>query len=186
MSTFQKHDCEDTAVQHKSTAARPYHYVGSGLKNVYLVGVKYWVCSVCGKQAAEIPSLNRLLESIARAVVEKKSPLIGEQVRYLRKRLSKRSKDFAALIGVTPERYCAIEASDVPLAEGRDKLVRLIYRVFSRDRKLKEALSNQQQIEQWLIALHGRDDSECIVGTWLSNRKWRVHTAPSAFQGCAA
>ncbi|MFY9561336.1 MAG: hypothetical protein WAQ52_13970 [Terriglobales bacterium] len=186
MNKIQEHDCEQLAVHQKSTAAKPYHYVGSGLTNVYLVGVKYWVCSVCGKQAAEIPSLNQLLASIARAVVEKKSPLVGEQVRYLRKRLSKRSKDFAALIGVTPERYSAMEASNLPLAEGRDKLVRFIYRALSRDRKLKEALTNEQKIEQWLIALHGGGDSESIVGTWLSNRKWRVHTAPSTFRGCAA
>ena len=179
MDTFQEHDCEASAVEYKSTSERPYHYVGSGLKNVYLVGVKYWVCSVCGKQAAELPSLRGLLTSIARTLVEKKSPLVGEQVRFLRKRLGRPSKEFAALIGVTPERYSAMEAKEGLLAEGRDKLVRFVYRVFSRDRKLKNALSNAQQIEQWLLALHGRGDSESIIGTWLGSRKkeWRVEAA---------
>jgi transcriptional regulator with XRE-family HTH domain len=184
MSELQEHDCEESAVEYKSTPEKPYHYVGSGLKNAYLVGVKYWVCSVCGKQSAEIPSLHALLPSIARTIVEKKSPLIGEQVRFLRKRLARQSKEFAALIGVTPERYSAIEASEVPLAEGRDKLVRFVYRALSHDRKLKDALANEQQIEKWLVALHGRGDSECIVATWLRTRKWKVEAAPMEL--CAA
>lgn len=181
MNTFQEHDCGESAVEHLSTPDKPYHYVGSGLGNVYLIGVKYWVCSVCKRQAADIPSLNLLLRSIARTIVEKRSPLIGEQVRYLRKRLERPSKEFAALIGVTPERYSSIESSNNPVAEGRDKLIRLVYRVFSHDRKLKDALADKQQIEQWLLALHSRGDSEIIVGTWLGNRKiWRVEAALGA------
>src|ERR1700733_5987621 len=103
--TTQEHDCEASASEFKSTTEKPYHYVGSGLQNVYLVGVKYWMCPVCGRPSAEIPALKPLLQSIARTLVEKKSPLIGEQVRFLRKGLGRASKDFAALIGVTPERY---------------------------------------------------------------------------------
>jgi hypothetical protein len=178
MNTFREHDCEESAVEHTSTPDKPYHYVGSGLGNVYLAGVRYWVCTVCGKQAADIPSLNQLLSSIARTLVEKQSRLTGEQVRYLRKRLSRQSKEFAAMIGVTPERYSAIESSELPLAEGRDKLVRFIYRVLSKDRKLKEALNNERQMELWLIALHGKGDSERIMGTWLGHHKWRVEAEP--------
>lgn len=178
MNTFREHDCEESAAEYTSTPDKPYHYVGSGLGNVYLVGVKYWVCPVCNKQAANIPSLNQLLASIARTLIEKKSRLIGEQVRYLRKRLSRRSKEFAAMIGVTPERYSAMEANDLPLAEGRDKLVRFVYRVFSNDRKLKDALNDERQMELWLIALHVKGDSERIMGTWLGNHKWRVEAEP--------
>jgi DNA-binding transcriptional regulator YiaG len=170
MNLFQDHDCEE------STPEKPYHYVGSGLGNVYLVGVKYWLCSVCGKQAAEIPQMEQLLKSIARTLVEKQSPLIGEQVRFLRKRLGVQSKKFAAWLGITPEGYCALEAKSTPLAEGRDKLVRMVYSVFSRDSKLKKAMTRAKQVEEWLLAIHGRGQSERIVGTWLGKRsqKWRV------------
>jgi transcriptional regulator with XRE-family HTH domain len=185
MNTIHEHDCEESADTYTSSPDKPYHYVGSGLRNVYLVGVKYWLCRLCKRQAAEIPALNQLLASIARTLVEKKSPLIGEQVRYLRKRLSRPSKEFAAIIGVTPERYSAIEGSEVSLAEGRDKLVRMVYRVFSGDRKLQKALAHAQQIEQWLLALHERGGAECIVGTWLgaSSRRWRVEE--TALAACA-
>ena len=177
MNTFQEHDCEESAVEYTSTPDKPYHYVGSGLGNVYLVGVKYWLCTACHKQAADIPSLNQLLASIARTLVEKTSPLTGEQVRYLRKRLDRPSKEFAALVGVTPERYSGIESSDnLPLSEGRDKLVRFIYRVMSQDRKLRDALAHTKQIEQWLLALHQRDNTEAILGTWLGGLRLNFST----------
>lgn len=181
-ATFQEHDCEESAVEYTSTTDKPYHYVGSGLGNVYLVGVKYWVCSVCKKQAANLPQLGRLLGSVARTLVEKASPLTGEQVRFLRKRTGKSSKEFAALVGVTPERYSGIESSNTPVSEGRDKLVRFIYRVFSGDKKLQEALVHVDQIEQWLLSLHKRGDGECILGTWLGarSRRWRVEEAALA------
>jgi transcriptional regulator with XRE-family HTH domain len=180
---IREHDCEESAMEYISTKEAPYHYIGSGLKNVYLVGIKYWVCSVCKRMAAEIPSLNPLHANIARLLVEKSSPLIGEQVRFLRKRIAKQSKEFAAMIGVTPERYSAMESSEVPLAEGRDKLVRIIYRVLSRDSKLKRNLTNEHQLEQWLMALHRRGNSESVIGTWLSGRRWLV--VESALAACA-
>jgi DNA-binding transcriptional regulator YiaG len=181
MQAIREHDCEDSAVEYTSTVEKPYRFVGSGLGNVYLVGVKYWICSVCKRQAADIPSLNPLLASIARLLVEKSSPLIGEQVRFLRKRLAKQSKEFAAMIGITPERYSTMEASKLKLAEGRDKLVRIIYRVLSRDPKLKNAITNEQCLEKWLMALHQRGDSESIVGTWFGSRRvWRVEAATMA------
>jgi hypothetical protein len=177
----KEHDCENSAVAYTSTAETPYHYVGSGLGNVYLVGIKYWVCSICKMQAADVPSLNPLLSAIARLLVEKTSPLTGEQMRFLRKRIAKPSKEFAAMIGVTPERCSAIEKSNNRLAEGRDKLVRIIYRVFSRDPKLKSALRDERCLEKWLMALHSRGNSESIVGTWLGVRKmWRVETTALA------
>ena len=182
VTTIQAHDCEDSSVEHTSTADKPYHYVGSGLGNVYLVGVKYWVCAVCKQQAANIPQLGRLLGSIARTLVEKASPMTGEQVRFLRKRTGKSSKEFAALVGVTAERYSVIESSATPVSEGRDKLVRFVYRVFSGDKKLQEALVHMDKMEQWLLALHKRDDGECILGTWLGARskRWRVEEATLA------
>ena len=182
MNLFQNHDCEESVVETTSTLEKPYHYVGSGLGNVYLVGVKYWLCAVCGKQAAEIPQMEQLFKSIARTLVEKRSPLICEQVRFLRKRLGVQSKTFAAWVGVTPERYSALENSGT-LAEGRDKLVRMIYRVFSHDSKLKKALNRAKQIEEWLLALHGRGHSEKILGTWLGKRaqqQWRVEAMAAA------
>jgi DNA-binding transcriptional regulator YiaG len=176
----RQHDCESSATEHLATPAHPYHYVGSGLDNVYLSGVKYWICGECKQQSAEIPALKHLLTAIGRVIVEKQSPLTGQQVRFLRKRLSKRSVDFAAMIGMTPQRLSALETTDRRIAEGRDKLIRLIYRDLSGDQKLKNSLGGEEQLEKWLTALHGRGPFEIITATWLANRQWRVQAERAA------
>ena len=177
MSTFT-HDCESTATEYMATPERPYHFVGSGLNNVDLVGVRYWICERCNQQSAEIPALKHLLAAIGRTIVEKNSLLTGSQVRYLRKRLKQRQLDFAAMIGLTPQRLCTLESSDtLTFAEGRDKLVRLIYRDLSGDLKLKNSLSSSDQLQKWLTSIHGRGRSERIIATWLQNHKWRVEAA---------
>jgi DNA-binding transcriptional regulator YiaG len=173
------HDCEASATEYEASSEHPYHYVGSGLANVYLVGVKYWVCNQCQLQSAEIPALKHLLAAIGRTVVEKQSPLTGSQVRYLRKRLRQTQVDFAQMIGLSSQRLCTLEGSDTKtFAEGRDKLVRFIYRDLSGDEKLRTALASGDQIQKWLASIHGRGKSEKIVATWLQNRKWRVEAAP--------
>lgn len=175
------HDCEEFSQEYTATPENPYHYVGSGLGSVYLIGIKFWICEKCKKQAAEIPALNHLLAAIARGLVAKKSPLNGPQVRFLRKRLSKRSIDFAHMIGISPQRLSTLEAKEKPpLSEGRDKLIRFVYACLSGDHRLQAHLSNQDRVEKWLTAIHGRGASERMIATWLGNRQWRVQTAPLA------
>jgi hypothetical protein len=85
------------------------------------------------------------------------------------------------MIGLTPQRLCTLESSDtITFAEGRDKLVRLIYRDLSGDLKLKNALSRGDQLQKWLMSIHGRGSNERITATWLENHKWRVEAAPIA------
>jgi hypothetical protein len=175
-----EHDCEQNAREHLASERSPYRYVASGLPNVYLVGVRYWICRVCERQAAEIPALAPLLSAIARTVIEKRSPLTGAEVRFLRKRLGKRSMDFAAMIGVEPPRLSAIEgAQDRAVARGRDKLIRLIYRVLSKDKQLRKPLDKTKVFEAWITSIAG-GAAECITATWLPSRQWRVEAQPQA------
>ncbi len=92
-----------------STEAEPYHFFGSGLPNVYLVGVEYERDPDTGLQSADIPSLPKLMEVIGKVVVEKKTPLSANEIRFLRKRLRYASKSFAELVGVGSEQYSRIE-----------------------------------------------------------------------------
>jgi DNA-binding transcriptional regulator YiaG len=175
--TDNEHRCEDCLAERMSTPENPYCYVGSGLPNVFLTGVKYYVCQTCGTQSAEIPALKQLLAEIARTVVQKASPLTGAQARFLRKRLNRKSKDFARMISLTPERYSAIETSDDERMDpARDKLVRVIYRIMSGDRKLKTTVEREQQFERWITSIEGEGTGERIVATWLKNHQWRVET----------
>lgn len=108
-----------------STMRKPYLFVGSGLGNVYLVGVEYEVDRETGEQRAGIPRLPDLLTQIAMALLTKEGLLTGDELRFLRKRVGRSSKDFAALLGMTSEQYSRIE-NGAKLTAANDKLARLL------------------------------------------------------------
>jgi len=81
------------------------------------------------------------------ALLGKESPLTGGELRFLRKRIGKSSKDFAQLIGKTSEQYSRIENGAV-LTASNDKLVRLMVIAMSvigalKERALMERVANQ-------------------------------------------
>ena len=51
-----------------ATEEKPFHFVDSGLDNVYLIGIKYFV-DENGHKIAEIPALQQLMQLIARDIV---------------------------------------------------------------------------------------------------------------------
>src|SRR2546422_739289 len=79
-----EHDCRQFAEARQATLRKPYHFVDCGLPNVYLAGIRYFVCRKCGKRAAEIPAVKQLLTNIAAAVVEQEGRLTGAEIRFLR------------------------------------------------------------------------------------------------------
>jgi len=70
------------------------------------------------------------------ALLGKESPLMGDELRFLRKRIGKSSKDFAQLIGKMSEQYSRIEGA--VLTALNDKLVRLMVIAMSVIGALKE------------------------------------------------
>ena len=109
---------------------KPYHFVGSGLPNVYLVGVDYEVNRETEEQRAAIHRLPDLLTQIAVTLLSKEAPLTGDELRFLRKRVGKSSKDFAQLLGVTSEQYSRVE-NGARLTATNDKLVRFLVMTLS-------------------------------------------------------
>lgn len=89
MEKMTDHSCMARRVEKLATVEQPFHFADSGLPNVYLVGIKYFVCD-CGSVVAEIPAVKQLMQLIARDIVESSSDLTGAEVRFLRKRLGKR------------------------------------------------------------------------------------------------
>jgi hypothetical protein len=108
-----KDDQGTEVVVRMATAAEPYHFVGSGLGNVYLVGVEYRVDLRNGLQSAVIPCLPSLMEAIGKVLVEKSTALTSDELRFLRKRLRYASKVFAKLVGVSEEHHGAAGAPDL-------------------------------------------------------------------------
>jgi putative zinc finger/helix-turn-helix YgiT family protein len=164
-----KHDFETRA----ASIQRPYHFVNSGLPNVYLIGIKFKVCRHCGMQKADIPAIENLMCVIARAVVKKSALLTGQEIRYLRKRLGIKSSEFAKVIGVTPEHLSRLESSSDKYnqSEAVDKLVRIYYSLMSGDDKLKDLMNSH--IDSYMATLTGEDQ----IGSFRAERNNQGWTA---------
>lgn len=173
----ETHCCEDRAIKKQATPDAPYHYVGSGIRNVYLVGITYYVCPACQKHAAEIPAVNQLHSALARALVRKPSPLSGLEVRFLRKRLGKKAIDFASIVSLTPEYLSHIENSSDPIDPSRDKLVRLIYRHLSADKELAMLLAQPADFQTWITSIQKSCRGETLTATLKRNKQWKVEAA---------
>jgi putative zinc finger/helix-turn-helix YgiT family protein len=161
------HDLEEK----KATSDSPYHFVGSGLPNVYLIGIKYTVCKTCGGQAADIPVIKQLMRVIGRAVVESDAPLTGPEIRFLRKRLGKKSSEFGRLIGVTAEQVSRWENEHNPPERSADKLIRVFYSMLSGDRRLREKMS--RDLEEWLCTV-ANESKVPNIRAKLWNHEWKA------------
>lgn len=166
-----KHELE----QHLATANKPYHFVDSGLTNVYLIGINYRTCKSCGMQSADIPAIKQLMKVIARAIVESDAPLTGEEIRFLRKRLGKRAIEFAKIIGVAETEVSRWENNKVQPAQSADRLIRVFYSVLSEDRALKERID--KELESFLSAFTGEHQITEILAT--RDTEWKAEPVPA-------
>jgi DNA-binding transcriptional regulator YiaG len=66
------------------------------------------------------------LKNIADIVVGSANPLTGQEIRYLRKSLGKSSRDFAKLVGVTPDQVSRWELNRNRPEPSADKLIRML------------------------------------------------------------
>ena len=149
-----KEDCRHDLREHTATAARPYHFVDSGLPNIYLIGVRYRSCRKCGARAADIPAPVELMNVIAESIVMRPGVLSGPEIRFLRKRVGKKAAEFAGLINNTPQHLSKLETGALPLQEATDKLIRLTYGVLSGDHAVLQRIT--AQVEEWFRSIHGR------------------------------
>jgi len=170
------HDCRNSVEEAKATLRNPYHFVESGLPNVYLVGVKYRVCRVCGAQSADIPAIKNLLMALGRIIVESQAPLTGAEIRFLRKRLGKKSSEFARIIGVTTEQVSRWENGHNPPERSADKLIRISYCHLAGDRKLRVEVD--RKIEKWLSEW-SLGESLTSIRARLSHQNWQAQAVPS-------
>ena len=168
------HNCEERAEKRQATHNAPYHHVGSGLDNVYLIGITYYVCPDCGTQAAEIPAMKSLFEALGRTIIEKRSRITGPELRFLRKRLAKKAVEFAPMISLTPETLSSLENKAAPIDPSRDKLVRLVFRGLSGDKQLRHVFDKGREFERWLASISGDGREERIYARRLRNNQWKV------------
>jgi putative zinc finger/helix-turn-helix YgiT family protein len=122
MSDINCPNCQKKGQTHKTM----HHYTESGLQNVWLEGVEVFECD-CGEKFVFIPCAQELHKLIAEILLRKEGQLSGREIRFLRKHMGMKSKDFANEIGVRPVTVSRWENGDSPTSESLDRLIRLIY-----------------------------------------------------------
>jgi putative zinc finger/helix-turn-helix YgiT family protein len=118
-------DCP-TCHQKGKTYKGKYHYTESGLNNVWLVGVEIFECD-CGENFAFIPCVQELHKLIAHILLKQENQLSGREIRFLRKHMGLKSKDFANDLGVRPGTISRWESGDYAPSKSFDKFIRLFY-----------------------------------------------------------
>lgn len=103
-----------------------YHYTESGLQNVWLDGVEIFECA-CGESFAFIPCAKELHKIIAGILLKRKAQLSGREIRFLRKYIGLKSKEFANRLGVKIVTVSRWEHGDVVPPESIDRLIRFFY-----------------------------------------------------------
>ena len=102
-----------------------YRYAESGLDNVYLTALNVRRCPNCKTSIPEIPNLRNVHLCIALWLVEKPLPLSGKEIRFLRKSLGIKSKEFAKKLGYTSQAFSRIEKGKSDIGKQGDRLIRI-------------------------------------------------------------
>ncbi|MDI6852161.1 MAG: helix-turn-helix domain-containing protein [Deltaproteobacteria bacterium] len=103
-----------------------YHYTESGLPNVWLIGVEIFECE-CGESFAFIPCIQELHKLIAHELITQENSLSGLEIRFLRKTMGLKAKDFAELLGVKNVSVSRWEHGEFSPPEPTDRFIRLFY-----------------------------------------------------------
>jgi DNA-binding XRE family transcriptional regulator len=132
--------CGSSLTRRTSSESNPFRYRVAG-RDVLLVGLGVGVCANCGQETADIPLLDELHGVIASTVVESHTALTGKEIRFLRTVADISAKDFANLLGVSPEHLSRIENDHTPsLGLATDRLARAIF-LATRSGELKNLRS---------------------------------------------
>lgn len=106
---------------------KAYHYTSCGLHNVWIYGINQFQCPSCGEFYASIPKIKQLHKLIGINLSCQEERLAGQDIRFLRKELRLKAKDFASLLSIDPATLSRFENDrDLP-SESMDKLIRMTY-----------------------------------------------------------
>jgi putative zinc finger/helix-turn-helix YgiT family protein len=117
-------NCKGEIQERTATLSKPYRYKLSGLDHVLLIGIRVRSCEHCGLELPTIPRVGELHRLIAQMLTEKAAPLRGNEVRFLRKQAGFSAREFATLLGQSPEHLSRVENGRKRLGAAADRLVR--------------------------------------------------------------
>ena len=111
-----------------------YHYVESGLDNVYLIGVSQFECKDCGEVEVRIPDPIVLHIILAISISMKEGLLEGPEIRFMRKEIGMSAKAFAEMICVSPVTLSNWETGEMRPKPSSDQLIRYAFKSMMQHR----------------------------------------------------
>lgn len=112
----------------QETSKSDYKYLESGLDNVMICDIEMIKCS-CGEESALIPRILAVHEAIANCLLEKGNQLTGKEIRFLRKEMGLKGRDFADLVNVDNATLSRWENGKTKPSVKADRLIRVLYAV---------------------------------------------------------
>lgn len=143
------------------TVVGDYHYLESGLDNVWLCHIELFRCP-CGEEGPLIPNPIELHNLIGTRVVTQKHPLSGREIRFLRKRLALTGIKFAELLGVDNATLSRWENDKETPSSLADRCIRLLYAtrmgLHQEARELAEGMLTEIKPQGPKVPIHIRTD----------------------------
>jgi len=102
---------------------KTYHYTECGLSDIKLDDILVFECR-CGSVMPEIPAIESLHHALALAILQKKSLLSSEEVRFLRKMARLTQAQLAEIMGVHKTRPSKWESGEEPIGKENDRVLR--------------------------------------------------------------
>lgn len=106
-----------------------------GLPRVTFVNVEMSRCNACGAVGITVPRITELHRVLARAIINKKNRLTGDEVRFLCTWLNWSPQVFARRMGLTVEAVSRWEKAKTNIGPQADRLLRLLIAIEGRVEK---------------------------------------------------
>lgn len=118
--------CSDCAGNKATVRIGNYHFSECGLDTVLLQNIELHECPDCGNVDPVIPRVMSLLRVIALAVITKKTPLTGQEIKYLRKYSQMSEDQFSKLLHTDKTTLSKWENGAIKIGSKSDLLIRAI------------------------------------------------------------
>ncbi len=116
---------------------RDYHYTESGLPNVTLVNTPLYVCTRHGVQAVILRGIDRIHGDIRRFLLDRRTPLTGPEIRFLRKYNRWTQAELATRLGVHKITVAKWESGALTVSVANQQRLRLLFTELETFQKLQ-------------------------------------------------
>jgi len=118
---------------------KDYKYKECGLPNVVLARIPVDICTQCGIETPEIPSVAGLHRLLMMMILKKNTVLCGEEIRFLRKMARLKATELGRLIGADSTTLSKWENNARKIGAKADRVLRLVCYTGMLERMLKVA-----------------------------------------------